>query len=115
MGTVWLAQYLDLFGVWSLTARVVAFNVLLVQALREHGWSRTFARRTLVVAVGMLAVPLAYAGLRAATLAPADTLSVTGVYTDLRPGRERRRRDADRAGHPPHRLDGLLCERAARL
>ena len=84
-GAVWLAQYVDLFGVWALTAWVVGFNVLLAQAVRQRGWGRALARRALVVAAVMLAVPLAYAGLRAATLTPVGTLAVTAVYTDFDP------------------------------
>ncbi|WP_412067815.1 apolipoprotein N-acyltransferase [Rubrivirga sp. IMCC43871] len=84
-GTVWLVQYADLFGVWALTAWVVGFNVVLTLAYRKLGWSRPFRIRGLKLAAVLLAVPLAYAGLRAAAVAPSDVLRVSAVYTDFEP------------------------------
>lgn len=88
-GNVWLVQYADLFGAWAITAWVVLFNVLLVRAYREHAWSRAFGTRALAVAAVLLAVPLAYAGVRSATVASDGALRVAAVYTDFDPVADR--------------------------
>lgn len=100
---VWLIQYADLFGVGAITAWVVLFNVLLYRAwvAAHEKRSKVFLLRAVRVAAVLLLVPLGYAALRQATLAPTgETVRITLVSTNVPPtwtSIEQRTRQVERA------------------
>lgn len=86
----WLIQFIDVVGIWGLSAWVLALNVILFD-----GWQRAHFqgggvawRRVLVSAMLMLAVPAAYSGLAYAVWQDDDAqkLDVTVLHTDFAPG-----------------------------
>lgn len=88
---VWLVQYVDLFGVWAVTAWVLLFNVLLYDQLvqvRDRP-AAFFWRRAIGVAALMLAFPLGYALMRYESLEERrrGTVDVALIHTDFDPGR----------------------------
>ncbi len=104
---VWLVQYVDLFGVWAVTAWVVLFNVVLYTQYERAGDRFTAAFRwgALRGTALLLALPLGYSTARYAMLegeARGPRLHVTLVSTDVPPNAnraEQRVSDIERVVH----------------
>ncbi len=86
-GNIWLVQYVDLFGVWSITAWVVLFNVLLYRVYRAANdrFTPVFWKQSLALAAVMIVLPASYGLYRVYSVEPSDEILVTMAHTDFEP------------------------------
>ncbi len=85
-----LIQYADLFGHFSVTFWVIWFNVLIFTALEKCRYrllSVCFIKRTAVIVLAMVSVPLGYAHYRDRRIAGErhDSITVTMIHTHFAP------------------------------
>jgi apolipoprotein N-acyltransferase len=108
-GNIWLIQYVDLFGAWSVTGWVVLFNVLFYRAYKKthEQFSLAFWKQALMIAVVMMGLPGMYGLFRVLTLEPGDEILVTTVYTDFDPTQESSDEAFRRLEHVLHLTDSV--------
>ncbi|MCB0523350.1 MAG: apolipoprotein N-acyltransferase [Lewinellaceae bacterium] len=62
-GNPWLIQFIDITGMWGLSAWLMLFNVLLFKAFKSAGYrirSTEFIKKTAFIALAMLCIPVLY-------------------------------------------------------
>lgn len=90
----WLIQFIDVVGIWGMSAWVLALNAILFDVWqRAHAQGRVVPwRRMLVSILLMLGIPAAYGGWAYVVWQDEDaqTLDVTVLHTDYAPGQVER-------------------------